>query len=149
MSYFDDNEDRIIYGRGGRKAYKTPAPLCPECGHQAERVTGTDIYPDQEHLHHMLFYQCLPCDTRVGLNPRTGRPHGSLAGPELRRARQRAHRAFDPMWKSGGVTRSEAYAWLARQMGLPILECHIGMFDEEQCGQVVALSVADDFEDCT
>lgn len=130
-----------------RARRKYPVPICPECGCQAQRVAGKSLYPEQRHLRKMQFYQCAPCDTRVGFNPRTGRPHGTLAGAQLRRARQRAHRAFDPMWQSGQVTRTEAYLWLAQQMGLSINECHIGMFDEDQCDQVVILCVADDFED--
>jgi hypothetical protein len=32
-------------------------------------------------------------------------------------ARQRAHAAFDRIWKEGYLTRSEAYAWLAGERG--------------------------------
>lgn len=36
-----------------------------------------------------------------------------------KRARRSAHEAFDPIWMSGTMTRSEAYRWLAKQMRLP------------------------------
>ena len=50
-----------------------------------------------------------------------------------------AHAAFDPLWKSGQMSRSKAYSLLAQKMGLPKSETHIGMFDVEQCEAVVLL----------
>lgn len=50
-----------------------------------------------------------------------------------------AHAAFDPVWKGGQITRTQAYALLAKSMRIPITECHIGMFDVAQCKAVVAL----------
>lgn len=48
-----------------------------------------------------------------------------------------AHLAFDVHWEFGGCTRSEAYAWLARRLNMKQEDCHIGMFDEEQCMQAI------------
>lgn len=62
---------------------------------------------------------------------------GRLADAHLRAAKQRAHKNFDPLWKSGKMTRREAYKWLASNMGISEEECHIGMFSEAQCSQVV------------
>ncbi len=64
---------------------------------------------------------------------------GKLAKRELREARTDAHRWFDAIWKQGEMTRAQAYAWLAKQLGLPCNRCHIGEFDIEQCRQVVAV----------
>lgn len=52
--------------------------------------------------------------------------------------RVKAHAAFDPLWKRNG-RRSEAYAWLAQSMGLARADCHIRLFDAEQCKRVVTL----------
>lgn len=77
-------------------------------------------------------------------------------GSRLSELRQTAHRAFDAHWEFGGKTRSEAYLWLADQMKMDPLDCHMGMMDEDECEWVIALCrgepvqpfiAADDFED--
>jgi hypothetical protein len=80
---------------------------------------------------------CTPCDARVGCHPGTSTPLGRLANGELRKAKQEAHAAFDPMWKTGIKTRGGAYAWLKDQLNLEKNKCHIGMFDVETCYKVV------------
>jgi hypothetical protein len=63
-----------------------------------------------------------------------------LATPEIREARKRAKAAFQPLWESKTMTRTEAYAWLASAMGITnIDECHIGWFDVQQCNRVANL----------
>jgi hypothetical protein len=62
---------------------------------------------------------------------------GRLANPELRRAKSAAHAAFDPLWKSRKMGRKQAYAWLARELGISVANCHIGMFDVDACRSVV------------
>ena len=82
------------------------------------------------------------CDAFVGVNKVTGHPHGTLANRELRSLRKKAHAAFDPKWKRRGrkgMTRSQAYAWLAKQLGLEPSECHIGLFGVEMCRRVVGV----------
>ena len=54
-------------------------------------------------------------------------------------ARGEAHAAFDPIWKSGGMSRTQAYKWLAAQMDLPVEECHMEKFTAEQCRKVVEI----------
>ena len=46
--------------------------------------------------------------------------------------------AFDPLWKDLGLRRGKAYAKLADALGIPVDDCHIGMFDEAMCAKVVA-----------
>ncbi len=50
-----------------------------------------------------------------------------------------AHEAFDPIWRSHRMSRSGAYQWLAKQRGLPPEKPHIGMFDQEQCDQIIRI----------
>jgi hypothetical protein len=45
----------------------------------------------------------------------------------------RAHELFDPFWEKYGMTRTEAYTFLANRLKIPIAECHVGMFDEARC----------------
>ncbi|MDR3087251.1 MAG: DUF3268 family zinc-finger domain-containing protein, partial [Azoarcus sp.] len=66
-------------------------------------------------------------------------PMGRLSNAELRRAKQAAHAAFDPLWKSGRMNRKEAYAWLAGELSVSAENCHIGMFDVDACKAVVAI----------
>jgi hypothetical protein len=73
-------------------------------------------------------------------NSPTHAPLGRLANAELRRAKMAAHAAFDPWWKSGRMTRREAYQKLASLMSMDPKDAHIGMFDVEQCKTVVLLS---------
>lgn len=37
------------------------------------------------------------------------------------------------------MKRSAAYTWLAQKMNLPEEKAHIGMFDDAQCRQAIAL----------
>lgn len=67
-------------------------------------------------------------------------------GSELARARQAAHRAFDPLWQSGKMTRSNAYTELARRLNLTKAECHVVLFDVATCRRVVEMFLTDDFE---
>jgi hypothetical protein len=50
-----------------------------------------------------------------------------------------AHAAFDPHWKGKRMSRSDAYGRLAVAMGIPARDCHIGMFDVNQCERVVEI----------
>lgn len=124
MSYFDDNEDRIIYGGHRRpsrdtirKGYQSPP------GHNG----GSQARPRD------------PATRGVKAEP----------GSELARARQAAHRAFDPLWQSGKMTRSNAYTDLARRLNLTKAECHMVLFDVATCRRVVEMFLTDDFEDIT
>jgi hypothetical protein len=113
---------------------------CPYCGKEAELVGGDVVYPHRPDLAHKKIWRCVPCDARVGCHDKSGEPLGRLANGPLRRAKMDAHAAFDPLWKremGGTMKRGDAYEWLAKQMGLTEDECHMGMFDLEQCNQVV------------
>lgn len=59
------------------------------------------------------------------------------ADQETRDARRAAHDAFDPLWRSGRMRRREAYARLAKFLGISKARCHIGMFGLDRCKQVL------------
>lgn len=121
-------------------------PICPYCGERAVLVFGTKIYRHREDLHDKNFWLCVPCGAYVGCHPNTTRPLGRLANAELRAAKMAAHAAFDPAWKSGRLSRREAYRSLAKRLGLPESKCHIGMFDVEMCRKVVEVSSSTGWE---
>lgn len=110
---------------------------CPYCGKKAEYVDTIEIYGKS----YGMAYLCRPCDAYVGVHDGTDTPLGQLANRELRRWRNRAHAAFDPLWQQGPYRhrRNDAYAWLAGKMGLTKEETHIAMFDVEQCKQVIQI----------
>lgn len=121
----------------------TDFPICPYCRAESDLVYGDVIYPHRPDLHHKPFYLCPPCGAYVGCHPGTETPLGRLADDELRKAKQRAHAAFDPLWKAKGrckkMTRRAAYEWLAGQLEIDASDCHIGMMDVETCERVVAI----------
>lgn len=112
-------------------------PVCPYCECHAGLVTGADIYPRRPELASKPFWKCATCAAYVGCHPGTLKPMGRLADAQLRAWKVRAHQVFDRHWKSQGMTRSQAYQWLATELGITQSDCHIGMFDVAQCQRVV------------
>lgn len=110
---------------------------CDYCQHPAELVTGADIYPHRPDLADKSIWRCVTCAALVGCHPGTDEPLGRLANAELRKAKIAAHAAFDPVWKSKRMRRGEAYRWLSKELGIPLEQTHIGMFDVETCRRVV------------
>lgn len=110
---------------------------CQYCNNNAKLVTGNILYPHRPDLYNMKFWNCKECDAYVGCHPGTDKPLGILANAELRRAKRKAHEAFDPVWKNGKIKRADAYKWLADKLGIRIESCHIGMFNVSMCKEVV------------
>jgi len=119
--------------------------ICQYCNQPAKLVTGQKIYPHRPDLHHKHFWECEPCKAFVGCHARGNgygdgtTPLGILANPQLRQLKSAVHAKFDPAWKSGEFTRSEAYGWLAEQLGIPKHECHIGLFTKEMCHKALRI----------
>jgi hypothetical protein len=117
--------------------------ICPYCMRKSSYINSSEVYGrDFGQL-----YACLDCKAWVGVHHQTSRVAlGRLANSELRNLKMAAHRHLDPLWKrktKSGVNeyeaRKAAYAWLSREMGTPLDETHIGMFDEKQCKKVISL----------
>lgn len=129
----------------------TTPPTCPYCNEASKLVTGAELYPHRPTLHKCFFWRCEPCKAHVGCHREgalfmigdkraisNGRvPLGRLANADLRRAKSEAHTAFDTMWRTRTMSRNGAYRWLAKELGITVDECHIGMFDLQQCRAVV------------
>jgi ssDNA-binding Zn-finger/Zn-ribbon topoisomerase 1 len=111
---------------------------CPYCGSPVVLRDSHYVYHNNKDYGKMWVCSNFPqCDSYVGCHPGTTIPLGRLADSILRRAKHNAHEAFDPLWKSGLMTRKEAYIWLSAMLRIPQEECHIGMFDVKTCGKVV------------
>lgn len=108
---------------------------CPYCGRLAEYVDSKVVYGKS----YGMIYLCRNCMAYVGVHKGSDRPLGRLANAELRYWKKKAHAAFDPLWQRGPFKgyRNAAYGWLAKKMGLPIDQTHIGMFDVGQCKQAI------------
>jgi ssDNA-binding Zn-finger/Zn-ribbon topoisomerase 1 len=85
------------------------------------------------------FYGCSRwpgCDGAIGMHA-DGTPLGTQADKGTRQLRIAAHAAFDQLWRSGRITRKEAYRWMCNRLKLSEDEGHIGKLNAEQCVQLV------------
>lgn len=112
---------------------------CPYCGSPVLLADSIEVYKVRSYGKIWLCSNYPECDAYVGCHQGTDEPLGTPANEALRRARNAAHAAFDPLWQCGGMSRSEAYRRLSVAMGIPKEKCHIAMFDEEQCREAVEL----------
>lgn len=111
--------------------------ICDYCGKNAERQTGSQIYPHRWDLRHLHFWACKPCDASVQCIEISWRPRGRLANAALRELRIKAHKSFDRLWKDGHMSRNQAYKWLAERHETSRRKAHIGLFDNAQCEQTI------------
>lgn len=109
--------------------------ICPYCENKTEYVDSSVIYGES----YGMIYLCSPCDAYVGVHKGTSRALGRLANYELREIRKQAHRIFDSLWQSGGMTRRQAYKLLGEKMGLSEKLAHIGNMNIQQCETVISI----------
>ena len=115
-----------------------PVPTsCRLCGGRCEIVNNGVIY-GKPYGEWPWAVVCLGCGAHVGMHPFTGIPLGTVALAPLREARKAAKRLFNPLWRDGAMTRTEAYTWLAGELGIPVADCHIGWFEQDQCNAAIA-----------
>ncbi|MCM2547619.1 zinc-finger-containing protein [Burkholderia glumae] len=115
-----------------------PAPtVCRFCGGKVEIVRNSQIYHGRDYGEWPWAYLCGDCRAYVGMHPFTAIPLGTLADGPTREARKRAKAAFNPLWETGGMTRTAAYSWLAARLDIVFGECHVGWFDVAMCDRVV------------
>ena len=136
------------YGR----APDTPSCLednpgaCPYCGSFVVYKDSSVIYGKS----YGMAWICAnypECDSYVGCHPGTRKPLGRIANKELRIAKSRVHKLFDPLWQakvkrdscSIKSARSAGYVWLASRLGIPVEKCHVGMFDLKLCAAAVVI----------
>jgi len=104
--------------------------ICPYCNKEAKFCENKEIYGKNYGKSYMCYY-CKDCDAYVGTHNNTTRPLGRMANKELRNLRMKCHAKFDVLWKSGYLTRRQAYKYLSELMEMG--SAHIGNFNEEQC----------------
>lgn len=121
-----------------RKGVKNTAPQCPYCGSHTIFRSAEGIYhknPEREMLYVCKNYPT--CDAYVRVHKGTRIPMGVPANWKLRRLRNEAHRYFDQLYKSGYMSRQDAYHWLADILCVPYSQAHIGYLGEYYCQKVI------------
>ena len=117
--------------------------ICRYCGGIVRLVPARMIYGAEAakrlKLEREMIYQCQNCNAWVGCHKGTTRPLGNLANEVLRLKRMETHQVYDAFWKRSGMTRTQAYKWLAEQMNLTEDRAHIGSFEMDQCQMVIEL----------
>ena len=108
--------------------------VCEYCGGRVKLTDASELHGSKARG---KIYLCTNCNASVGVHKGTDKPMGTLANTVLKLKRQEAHRVFDAIWKTQGLTRSEAYGWLAGQMSLPKHRTHIAYFNIAQCDEVI------------
>lgn len=61
---------------------------------------------------------------------------------QIAQARIKAHAKFDPLWRSGVMTRDEAYAWLSVELQIEPIRCHMKYMDVRDCNRVMRSAAA-------
>lgn len=102
---------------------------CPDCGklmvlkkHKGKTFYGCSNFP-----------KCYATHSAQA----DGTPLGWPANKETRKARSRAHIYLDSLWKSGDMTRQDAYSILKNITGLNGSQAHIANFTSKQCYEVI------------
>ena len=91
--------------------------ICPKCGKEAPWVENKMRYGRNFGKSYMCYY-CSPCGTYVGCHQNTRKPLGTMADNYTIKLRRNAHHNFDKIWKSGKVSRKEAYRLLKEKFGI-------------------------------
>ncbi len=121
---------------------KRPNIKCPYCGSQAFLRPASVLGKTGQNEINEKYYVCARypfCDSYVKAHRHNQMPMGTLANAELRKKRQKAHKALQQLIDRGLMSRSEAYHWLQLQMGLPQEDAHIAKFSDQRCEQVIQL----------
>lgn len=122
--------------RSATARVKDPLPVpteCPYCSGCISIMHHADIYDGRVFSDWPWMYVCDRCEARVGMHPFTNIPLGTLADEPTRVARKVCKPAFEKLWQSGRMSRTDAYAWLAGKLGLTASQCHWGLFDIQTC----------------
>lgn len=94
--------------------------FCPFCGERVRVIRNNSR-------------KMLICRNYPNCRSYTSDIRGPMADDRLRELRDQCHKEFDKLWNSGDMSRSAAYYWMARAMGVSINKAHISRFREKDC----------------
>ena len=100
---------------------------CPYCGAKATLRPSSAVYGDAAKTDGLL-YVCdryPKCDAYVAAHRKSRLPMGTLANGDLRHKRIETHKAFDWMWKSGLMSKRQAYKRRQAKLGLSEDQAHL------------------------
>ena len=114
---------------------------CNLCGGKVEYISNDKIYGRK--YGSGFCYHCVECNAYVGTHqPRPKEALGILANEEMKNWKMCCHNLFDRLWKgtpayrksdgtkvkasSPKMSRGRAYYLLAKEMNIPMKECHFG-----------------------
>ncbi len=121
-----------------KKVKRQQIVRCPYCGAIADLRPSSEIYGDESAVGELYVCRNYPsCKSYVRACPGTKQPMGQLANGDLRHLRIVAHRSFDQIWKTGVMSRQQAYRWMADFFSIPLRDAHIGQFNEYRCEQLI------------
>ncbi|MFM9932958.1 zinc-finger-containing protein [Achromobacter xylosoxidans] len=99
-------------------------------------TNNRDVYNGHSFGDWPYVYRCTQCQAYVGLHPDTDLPLGVMADRGTIKARKDAKGVFQALVQQRFAgKRNEAYAWLARALGISPSICHFAMFNEQQAGR--------------
>ena len=129
--------EQPIFSKKAERRVKDRLPIptaCPHCRSAVALANNREVY-GRSYGEWPWIYLCQGPDCRayVGTHPDTNLPLGTLATEAIRAARKTAKAQFNALWQNGQMSRTDAYAWLAGALGIPVSACHFGWFDEAQC----------------
>ena len=119
-----------------KKGMNPSAMRCQYCGGTVVLRSADGIYRDNPN--HTMLYVCSNyphCDAYVRTHPGTNIPVGTLANRKLRMLRNEAHHQFDQLYRSGIMSKQDAYL-----LQMPLSKAHIGYLGEYYCNEVIAES---------
>lgn len=118
--------------------------VCNLCGGKVLYISNSQIYGKE--YGSGKCYCCTKCFAYVGTHkPRPKEALGLLADAEMRELKKECHAIFDKKWmhqpssKKRHLARQAAYAELAKELNIPVEECHFGYFDKETLSKVLVL----------
>ena len=108
--------------------------VCNICGGKVEYISLRALYGNYLKYGEKsgFCYHCKNCDATVGTHvEEPKKAFGLLADKKMRELRQRNHAMFDKFWKDKNQ-RTKFYKKLAKEMEIPLEECHFSWFSVEE-----------------
>lgn len=128
-------------------------PSCPYCGQKSKLLTRKELLGDtSDYAKDKKYFVCnhYPvCNTYIKAISKKGKwvPAGTMADIALREKRNETHKTFDKIWKSGLMSRVDAYKWLGDIFGYVQItnsrvskHAHISNLNKRQCDIVIEKS---------
>jgi hypothetical protein len=139
--------EQPIFSKKAERRVKDRLPIptsCPHCAGTVAFASNSEVYR-RAYGEWPWIYLCQAesCRAYVGTHPETNLPLGTLATAAMRAARKAAKEQFNALWQGGRMSRTDAYAWLAGALNIPVSACHFGWFNEAQCARALQALAAE------